>query len=107
MNKYYLGIDTSAYTTSISLIDDNENIIFDLREYLKVHKNQKGLRQQEAVFQHLNNFPKLIEKLSQDFDFSKIHTISVSSKPRNIRILYACFYIWEKSGIYSFENFKS
>lgn len=100
MNKYYLGIDTSAYTTSISLIDDNENIIFDLREYLKVHKNQKGLRQQEAVFQHLNNFPKLIEKLSQDFDFSKIHTISVSSKPRNIQDSYMPVFIFGRNQAY-------
>lgn len=36
MSKYYLGIDTSAYTTSLSVIDDANNIILDLRTLLKL-----------------------------------------------------------------------
>lgn len=84
MNKYYLGIDTSAYTTSISLIDTDNNILIDLRKGLEVDENKRGLRQQEALFQHLNNFPGLIHSLSKEFDCKKIDTISASVKPRNI-----------------------
>ena len=50
VSKYYLGIDTSNYTTSVALIDEINNILVDLRRVLKVKKGQRGLRQQEAVF---------------------------------------------------------
>ena len=100
MNKYYLGIDTSAYTTSISVIDDYMNIVFDIRKYLEVPKNKRGLRQQEAVFQHLNNFPKLLDEASKNFDISKIDTISVSTKPRNVTGSYMPVFIFGKNQAY-------
>ena len=79
---YILGIDTSAYTTSIALIDqETQEVLADERKVLEVKMGQKGLRQQEAVFQHLKNLPKLYEKIN--FDLSKINIVSVSSKPRN------------------------
>lgn len=81
MNKLFLGIDTSAYTTSIGLVDENKNVILNARRILKV--DGQGLRQQEAVFQHLNNMPDLISQLSHSVDLSLIDTIAVSSKPRN------------------------
>jgi N6-L-threonylcarbamoyladenine synthase len=55
-----IGIDTSCYTTSLAIIDDQEgNIIHDYRRLLSVKLGQKGLRQSEAVFQHLQNLPQL------------------------------------------------
>ncbi|NLJ57505.1 MAG: hypothetical protein GX339_01535 [Tissierellia bacterium] len=84
---YILGIDTSAYTTSIALIDEKSNkILADERKVLQVKKGQKGLRQQDAVFQHLKNFSKLYENIN--YDLSKIKIVSVSSKPRNIEGSY-------------------
>ena len=88
MNKYYVGIDTSAYTTSLAVIDEKDNIVLDLRNVLKVRKGQKGLRQQEAVFQHMNNLPILIEKMIDEIDISQIKIISCSNKPRNIEGSY-------------------
>lgn len=81
--KYFVGIDTSAYTTSIAVIDERNNIILNLKKMLEVKKGYKGLRQQEAVFQHINNLAILIDKMSSDIDTSKIATISCSNKPRN------------------------
>lgn len=79
---YILGIDTSAYTTSLALIDAETNeILADERKVLEVKKGQKGLRQQEAVFQHLKNLPELYKRLNQDT--SMVSIVSVSSKPRN------------------------
>ena len=79
---YILGIDTSAYTTSIALInEENNEILADERKILEVKQGQKGLRQQEAVFQHLKNLPELYSKITHDL--SKINTVSVSSRPRN------------------------
>lgn len=83
MTKLYLGIDTSNYTTSIGVVDENNNIIVNLRRTLEVKENNRGLRQQEAVFQHLNNLPILINSLSNSIDFSKVETISVSTRPRD------------------------
>lgn len=88
MNNYYLGIDTSAYTTSIGVIDNNGEVIFDKRNVLKVKEGEKGLRQQEAVFQHINNLPFLISEMTENIDVAKICTISTSSKPRDIEGSY-------------------
>lgn len=89
---YILGIDTSAYTTSIALIDEEtREILADERKVLEVKKGQKGLRQQEAVFQHLKNLPELYNRLTQDL--SKIKIVSVSSKPRNVEDSYMPVFI--------------
>ncbi len=88
MTKYFMGIDTSAYTTSIAIIDEFHNIIFDERSLLEVRQGDRGLRQQEAVFQHLNNIPRMIDTLSNKIELSKIKTVSASVKPRNLKESY-------------------
>ena len=93
MNKYYVGIDTSAYTSSLAVIDDCDNIVLDLREILKVKGGQRGLRQQEAVFQHIKNLPILIESMANEIDVSNIVNISCSNKPRNIEESYMPVFI--------------
>jgi len=92
-NKLYLGIDTSAYTTSIAIIDEEDNIVVDLREILKVKEGQRGLRQQEAVFQHINNLPILVEKMAKMIDVHRIDTVSCSSRPRNLSESYMPVFI--------------
>lgn len=83
MTEYVLGIDTSAYTTSIALVDaKNNKIVADKRRVLSVPSGQKGLRQQDAVFQHLKNFHELYGEI--ETDFNNIKTVAVSSRPRNI-----------------------
>lgn len=84
MNKYYLGIDTSAYTTSIGIVDEKGQVILDLRKKLKVAKNKRGLRQQEAVFQHIQNLPEMFAEVSETIDIDNLMVVSASAKPRNI-----------------------
>lgn len=84
MDNYHLGIDTSAYTTSVAVLNDDGKIIFDLRKLLKVKKGSLGLRQQEAVFQHINNLPEMFDFIANEVEVNKIKTISASVKPRNI-----------------------
>ncbi|MBC7087256.1 MAG: hypothetical protein H5T96_02070 [Tissierellales bacterium] len=86
MNKHYLGIDTSNYTSSISVINESDQILLDQRIILDVPLGKSGLRQQEAVFQHLINIPKLIESIN--IDVNCFDTVSVSSKPRQIEGSY-------------------
>ncbi len=87
MKHYIIGVDTSAYTTSIAIVDQQINeIIYDERKVLIVPQGQKGLRQQEAVFQHLQNFNELYNNIN--IDFNEVKTVSVSSRPRNVEGSY-------------------
>lgn len=55
--KGFLGIDTSAYTTSVALVDQRGELVADKREVLKVELGKRGLRQSEALFAHIKNLP--------------------------------------------------
>ena len=85
---YYLGLDTSCYTTSAALIDYEERLVYDSRVILNVKKGEKGIRQSEAFYQHIYNMENLIEKIFHNIDTSKLKAIGVSSKPRNIKGSY-------------------
>ena len=50
---------------------------------LQVKKGMKGLRQQEALFQHVEHLPKLLNQVLRDINPSEIRGIGVSDKPRN------------------------
>ena len=58
MNKnrdLVLGIDTSNYKTSVAVIGSEGKILCDLRKLLKVKQGERGLRQSDALFQHIEN----------------------------------------------------
>ncbi|MDZ4133448.1 MAG: hypothetical protein U1E11_09965, partial [Dethiobacteria bacterium] len=57
--SFYIGLDTSAYTTSLALVDQAEELLIDSRITLPVKQGSLGLRQSEAVFHHVNNLPRL------------------------------------------------
>ena len=88
MEKYYIGFDTSAYTSSIGVLNQDKKVVLDLRKSLKVKSGQKGLRQQEAVFQHINNLPMLMEKLSKEINFNNVLGVASSYRPRNVEESY-------------------
>lgn len=88
MDSYHLGIDTSAYTTSVAVLNKDGEVIIDLRKLLKVKQGSLGLRQQEAVFQHINNLPEMFDYIANKIELSKIKTISASIKPRNAKDSY-------------------
>lgn len=78
--KLSLGIDTSNYTTSVALLD-GDSIIEDRRELLKVKAGERGLRQSDALFQHWNNLPVLMEPVLKEYS-GQISRICASTKPR-------------------------
>lgn len=53
--KLFLGIDTSNYTTSVSVADENGEILLNFKKLLSVKQGERGLRQSDAVFQHIKN----------------------------------------------------
>ncbi|HBT15559.1 MAG TPA: O-sialoglycoprotein endopeptidase [Firmicutes bacterium] len=82
---YFLGLDTSCYTTSLGLVDAQGNIIEDLRRILNVKLGERGLRQSEALFQHLKNIPELVEAIAP---FRPLLAVAYSSRPRPVKDSY-------------------
>ena len=58
--KWILGIDTSNYKTSAALTTVSGSVIGDRRRFLEVKQGERGLRQQDALFQHLNALPGML-----------------------------------------------
>ena len=58
-----LGIDTSNYTTSAALYNGETDGMISCRRLLQVKAGEVGLRQSEAVFQHTQALPGLIEEV--------------------------------------------
>ncbi|MCC3867280.1 O-sialoglycoprotein endopeptidase [Terrisporobacter mayombei] len=83
-NNIILGFDTSCYTTSIAAISLNKEILLNERIILKVKKDNKGLRQSEAVFQHVNNMGELSQIINEKFKNYNIVGICASTKPRPV-----------------------
>lgn len=89
--SYYLGIDTSNYTTSVALYNDEDNSVVNLKQLLPVKSGEKGIRQSDAVFHHTVQLPQLIKRV---FDDKKIEIkgVGVSTKPCNLDNSYMpCF----------------
>ncbi|MDD6154763.1 MAG: O-sialoglycoprotein endopeptidase [Eubacteriales bacterium] len=86
-----LGIDTSNYKTSVALTDPEGNILYDSRRFLQVNKGMRGLRQSEALFQHVNALPDIIGGLSDycgENIWGRICCVAVSSRPRSVEGSY-------------------
>ena len=61
----YIGIDTSNYTTSVAVANEQGQIIANLKAPLPVKAGERGLRQSEAVFSHVKNLPSLMDELEE------------------------------------------
>ena len=77
----FLGIDTSNYTSSVALAEAG-SILADKRRLLSVKKDEKGLRQSDALFQHWSNTPKLVRELFDGFPADEIEGVICSDRPR-------------------------
>lgn len=97
MTEYVLGIDTSNYTTSAAVAGPDMSVIADERRLLDVNKGERGLRQQQALFLHVNRLPEMIESAYRKLDEagvsrSCIKAVAVSERPRPVEGSYMpCF----------------
>ncbi len=62
MKRAILGLDTSCYTTSCALMGEDGKVEADVRMGLQVPRGERGLRQSEAVFEHLKQLPAALEQ---------------------------------------------
>ncbi len=87
MSGLFLGIDTSNYTTSLSLFD-GDRIIANEKLPVKVKEGERGIRQSDAVFCHTKNLPILFERIGR----RELSAIGVSTRPRDVEGSYMpCF----------------
>lgn len=94
-NKWFcLGIDTSNYTTSAAIVDEERHIIADSRVVLEVKQGERGLRQSQALFEHIGNLPGVLDELFlqaervEGFDRRRICAVAVSERPRPVEGSY-------------------
>ncbi|HMM21271.1 MAG TPA: O-sialoglycoprotein endopeptidase [Selenomonadales bacterium] len=81
--KMVVGIDTSCYTTSVALLDEEGALVADARKPLAVKAGGKGLAQSEMVFQHTRNLPELFTAAwAQIPGRPEIRAVAASTQPR-------------------------
>lgn len=89
-----LGLDTSNYTTSAAWYDGKTGT--NAGRLLEVKPGALGLRQSEALFQHVKRLPGIMEKL--DFQ-GRISAVGASTRPRAVDGSYMpCFLAGESQG---------
>jgi N6-L-threonylcarbamoyladenine synthase len=94
--RCYLGIDTSNYTTSLALADEQGRVIANLKQPLPVKEGERGLRQGDALFAHTKNLPLLMAQL-QSLLHDAAHPLALcgvgySARPRSVEGSYMpCF----------------
>lgn len=92
-----LGLDTSNYTTSAAWFDgtggDNTG------KLLEVPQGALGLRQSEALFQHVKRLPAILEDLKAAGLPLVLTAIGASTRPREVEGSYMpCFLAGESQG---------
>ncbi len=77
-----LALDTSCYTTSLAIMDDQSRLIADMRRLLNVAPGALGLRQSDALYAHQQNLPQMLEELFSLHPPQQLTAIVASSRPR-------------------------
>lgn len=78
-----LGIDTSCYTTSVAYVQKGIEPV-QARRILAVPKGKRGLMQSDALFQHVQNLPIVLEQLRDTCPEMCVEAVSASTKPRPV-----------------------
>ena len=89
----FLGIDTSNYTTSAALFFPEDGSVVQQKQLLTVRPGEKGLRQSDAVFQHVRSLPRQLEALFAQRQV-QLAGVGVSAFPRRQQDSYMpCFLV--------------
>lgn len=102
MNRCFIGIDTSNYTTSCAACDERGTVIANIRVPLPVKEGERGLRQSDAVFAHVRNLPLAMAELRGVLRGRQAVAVGVSERPRRAEGSYMpCFL----AGVAAAESF--
>ena len=97
MDAQCLGFDTSNYTTSAAVFGGGtaEN----RGKLLTVPEGALGLRQSDALFQHVKRLHLMVERLRADGALEWIAAVGASTRPREVEGSYMpCFLVGEGEG---------
>ena len=90
MSGLVLGLDTSNYTTSVAAFDGEQGC--NVGKLLDVPEGGLGLRQSDALFQHVKRLPGLMEELVGQQELHTIRAVGASTRPRAVEGSYMpCF----------------
>ena len=90
MSGGVLGFDTSNYTTSVAYFDGKQGL--NVGKLLDVPEGTLGLRQSDALFQHVKRLPSLVKQLCADCDLTGLQAVGASTQPRAVEGSYMpCF----------------
>ena len=85
-----LGLDTSNYTTSAAVYDGEEGR--NQGRLLEVRPGELGLRQSDALFQHVKHLPEVVEALLGEEGLGTVQAVGASTRPRAVEGSYMpCF----------------
>ena len=102
MSVTVLGIDTSNYTTSVSVCKDGE-ITENIKLPLTVKAGEVGLRQNDAVFLHTVNLPEAFKKIKTDI--KTVSALGFSDRPRDAEGSYMpCFLCGQSAAVILSES---
>ena len=92
-----LGLDTSNYTTSAAVFDGTAGE--HASRLLDVRPGELGLRQSDALFQHVKRMPELLERFAEEGRLAEIEAVGASTRPRAVEGSYMpCFLAGESQG---------
>lgn len=83
-DQWTLGIDTSAYTTSVAAVGADGRWVRQERRVLPVPIGSRGLRPGDAVFHHVRNLPVLVRTVLDGLSPAGLAGIAVSTAPRPV-----------------------
>ena len=101
MRKCYVGIDTSNYTTSAAFCDEEGKVIANLKIPLPVKEGNRGLRQSDAVFEHVRNLPTIMDSLKSEMADYEAVAVGVSATPRDAEDSYMPCFLSGRAAAYS------
>ena len=85
-----LGLDTSNYTTSAAVFDGAEGR--NQGRLLEVRPGELGLRQSDALFQHVKHLPEVVSALVGEEGLGNVQAVGASTRPRAVEGSYMpCF----------------
>lgn len=85
-----LGFDTSNYTTSAAWFDGTQG--HNVGKLLEVKPGALGLRQSEALFQHVKTLPEIVARMTDAWAADTPDAIGASTRPRAVEGSYMpCF----------------
>ena len=91
MRSLYLGLDTSNYKTSAGLYCPEDGSFRACGKLLEVPLGTLGLRQSDALFQHVKQLPMQVQEACRAMD-GEIRAIGFSARPRDLEDSYMpCF----------------